>query len=87
MAALYAHVEDYPDFLVGIDAWWTEPSGQGRFQPEYPFLKLHNALGSPHNSTIVPNIWSTAVRQAAENVARYIMGEKVTGVVQREDYT
>jgi len=53
---------------------------------EYPFLELPNVLGSPHNSGVVPHILSNAVQQAAENVKRFLNGEKVVGIVRREDY-
>jgi phosphoglycerate dehydrogenase-like enzyme len=84
--ALYAHVKSHPNFLLGLDAWWTEPFGQGRFQMEYPFLDLPNVLGSPHNSAVVSEAPENAARQAAENIKRYLTGENVTGIVRREDY-
>ena len=84
--ALYTHVKSHPNFLVGIDAWWTEPFRQGTFRMEYPFLDLPNVLGSPHNSAIVANIQAHAAQQAAENVKHFLRGEKVTGIVRREDY-
>jgi phosphoglycerate dehydrogenase-like enzyme len=84
--ALYTHVWNHPDFLLGLDAWWTEPFTQGRFQTKYPFLDLPNVLGSPHNSGIVPGTALHAARQAAENIRRYLRGEKVAGLVRREDY-
>ena len=84
--ALYTHVKSHPTFLVGIDAWWTEPFRQGAFRMEYPFLNLPNVLGSPHNSAIVANGQMHAARQAAENVKHFLRGEKVTGIVRREDY-
>jgi phosphoglycerate dehydrogenase-like enzyme len=84
--ALYNHAKSHPDFLVGIDAWWTEPSLQGTFRMEYPFLDLPNVLGSPHNSAIVPGVQEHMVRQAAENIKHFLRGEKVAGIVRREDY-
>ena len=84
--ALYTHVKSHPNFLVGIDAWWTEPFRQGTFRMEYPFLDLPNVLGSPHNSAIVADIQMHAAQQAAENVKHFLRGEKVTGIVRREDY-
>ncbi len=64
--ALYNHVKSHSAFLVGIDAWWTEPFIHGQFRMEYPFLELPNVLGSPHNSGVVSNVLLGATRQAAE---------------------
>ncbi len=84
--ALYNHVKSHPDFLLGIDAWWTEPFLAGEFRMEYPFLDLPNVLGSPHNSGVVPMILTGATRQAAVNVQRFLKGEQVVGIARREDY-
>ncbi len=84
--ALYTHVKSHPTFLVGIDAWWTEPFLHGTFRMEYPFLDLPNVLGSPHNSAVVSHALVDAARQAAENVKHFLRGEKVTGIARREDY-
>jgi glycerate dehydrogenase len=84
--ALYNHVKSHPDFLLGIDAWWTEPFLAGHFRMEYPFLDLPNVLGSPHNSGVVPGVLMGASRQATENVQRFLKGEQVVGLVRREDY-
>ncbi len=84
--ALYNHVKSHPDFLLGIDAWWTEPFLAGQFRMEYPFLELSNVLGSPHNSGVVPMILTNATRQAVENIQRFLKGEQVVGLVRREDY-
>lgn len=84
--ALYNHAKNHPGFLVGIDAWWTEPFMHGSFRMEYPFLELPNVLGSPHNSAVVPHVLADATRQAAENAKHFLKGEKVMGIAQREDY-
>jgi phosphoglycerate dehydrogenase-like enzyme len=84
--ALYTHVKSHPAFLVGIDAWWTEPFLHGSFRMEYPFLELPNVLGSPHNSGVVPHILVDAARRAAENVKHFLKGEQVLGITRREDY-
>ena len=84
--ALYTHVKSHPTFLVGIDAWWTEPFLHGSFRMEYPFLELPNVLGSPHNSGVVPHILVDAARRAAENVKHFLKGEQVLGIARREDY-
>ncbi len=85
-AALYEHMRTHPDFSAAIDTWWDEPFGGGRFRVEHPFFDLPNFLGSPHNSAFVPDIDVTAGRAAAENVARFLRGEAVRGVVDPEDY-
>jgi phosphoglycerate dehydrogenase-like enzyme len=84
--ALYNHLKSHPAFMVGIDAWWTEPFMHGTFRMEYPFLDLPNALGSPHNSGGVSHVLLDATRQAIENVKRFLEGEKVLGIARREDY-
>ncbi len=84
--ALYTHVQSHASFLLGIDAWWTEPFLNGDFLMEYPFLELPNVLGSPHNSGVVPGVLMSASRQAAENVKRFLKGEQVVGIAGREDY-
>ncbi len=84
--ALYTHVKSHPTFLVGIDAWWTEPFLHGTFRMDYPFLELPNVLGSPHNSAVVAHVLVDAARQAAENVKHFLSGEKVIGLARREDY-
>jgi phosphoglycerate dehydrogenase-like enzyme len=84
--ALYRHVESHPDFLLGIDAWWTEPFLHGRFGMSYPFLELPNVLGSPHNSGVVAHISEEATQLAAQNVKRFLDGEPLAGVIQPADY-
>jgi phosphoglycerate dehydrogenase-like enzyme len=84
--ALYEHLRTHPDFGAGIDAWWDEPRGKGKFTTRFPFFELPNLIGSPHNSALVPGFELQAIRRAAQNVARHLRGEPVTGVVRREDY-
>lgn len=84
--ALYEHLASHPDFRAGIDAWWFEPFGQGRFRTRYPFFTLPNVLGSPHNSGIVPGVNEEGTRLAAENVKRFLAGETIVGLVRREEY-
>ncbi len=84
--ALYIHAKNHPTFMVGIDTWWEEPLRGGTFRMGYPFLELPNVLGSPHNSALDAQVISVAARQAAENIRRFFKGERMMGIVRREDY-
>ncbi|HEY7282693.1 MAG TPA: 2-hydroxyacid dehydrogenase [Actinomycetota bacterium] len=84
--ALYEHLLRHPDFMAGIDAWWVEPFGSGRFQLTHPFLDLPNVLGSPHNSAIVPGALTEATAAAARNIRRFLRDEPVLGLADRADY-
>jgi glycerate dehydrogenase len=84
--ALYIHAKNHPTFMVGIDTWWEEPLRGGTFRMGYPFLELPNVLGSPHNSALDAQVISVAARQAAENITRFFKGERMMGIVRREDY-
>lgn len=84
--ALYEHLSANPEFRAGIDTWWDEPIGDAPFLTAYPFMELPNVLGAPHNSSIVTGTMLTGAQVAAENVRRYLRGERVTGLVRRSDY-
>lgn len=83
---LYEHLRDHPEFMVGIDAWWVEPFRYGEFRVDYPFFQLPNVLGSPHNAAMVPGAMLEGVEYAAENILRFLRGDPLNNVVQREDY-
>jgi glycerate dehydrogenase len=84
-AALYEHLRTHPNFMAGIDAWWVEPFRYGEFRMDHPFLELPNVLGSPHNSTMIPGALADGLRQAAENVQRFLSGIPITGTVHPEN--
>ena len=43
-------------------------------------------VGSPHSSAIVDGFDVEAAAHAARNVARFLRGEPVEGIVRREEY-
>jgi len=84
--ALYAHLKAHPGFGAGIDTWWAEPAGKGAFKLDYPFFELPNIIGTPHIADHVPGAIPHATRRALENVRNFLMGDKLRGVLNREDY-
>ena len=84
--ALFAHLLANPDFQAGIDAWWVEPFGSGKFELRHPFLELENVLGSPHNSGMVPGALQHSAYLAGQNVARFLRGQPILGRVNPQLY-
>jgi phosphoglycerate dehydrogenase-like enzyme len=84
--ALYDHLRRKPAFSAAIDAWWREPVRSGELSDGRQFLDLPNVLASPHNSGVVPGALAEAGRRATANIARFLRGEPLTGVVRSEDY-
>jgi phosphoglycerate dehydrogenase-like enzyme len=84
--ALYEHLKAHPDFRAGIDTWWSEPVGKEDFILNYPFFNLPNIIGSPHIADHVPGAMLNATRSALENVRNFLLGNKLRGVLNREDY-
>ena len=84
---LYNHLKANPEFQAGFDVWWKEPTwGAGPFALDHPFLELPNVVGSPHNSNRCENGLQNAARAAASNVAAFLRGDRIIGVIQRKDY-
>lgn len=79
---LYEHMRTHPEFSAGIDAWWVEPFKYGKFEIHYPFFELNNFIGSPHNSSVVPNSLIDGAKQAAINVKRFINKEVIKGLIK-----
>jgi glycerate dehydrogenase len=84
--ALFEHLKAHPDFCAGIDTWWDEPGYGKPFHPRLPFLSLANVLGSPHNSGLVPGMLAETTAAAARNVAAFLAGEPVRGIMDPADY-
>ncbi len=84
--ALYEHLASHPDFQAGIDTWWSEPESGKDFILEYPFCKLSNFIGSPHNADHVPGSIPRATKLALENVLKFLHRENIRGALNRRDY-
>jgi len=84
--ALYERMKAFPDFRVGIDAWWIEPHTHGEFRIDHPFFELDNLLGSPHNTNLVDGIFPVAAGIAAGNVNDFLEGKQPRSIIDREDY-
>jgi len=82
----YEFLKTHPDFKAGIDAWWVEPFRHGKFEMHCPFLDLPNIIGSPHNSAMVPEAITIAIKHAIDNVKRYVSREKIKGIFRKEEY-
>jgi phosphoglycerate dehydrogenase-like enzyme len=84
--ALYDHLKSHPDFRAGIDTWWSEPADRGELELDFPFFELPNIIGSPHCADHVPQSMPGATRKALENVKRFLLGNNIRGVLDRNDY-
>ena len=84
--ALYDHLKSHPDFRAGIDTWWSEPADRGELELDFPFFELSNIIGSPHCADHVPQSMPGATRKALENVKRFLLGNNIRGVLDRNDY-
>lgn len=69
---------------AGLDVWWEYPPS-----PDTPsklgLHKLDNVVASPHKGGWTPKAREKCIRFAAENVRRYILGEKVLNVIDYEN--
>ena len=84
--ALYAHLKAHPRFRAGIDVWWRYPKKGERFSLDFPFFDLPNFLASPHNADAVPEATELGREHAFENVIRYLDGEPLGRVINKDDY-
>ncbi len=84
-AALYAHLQQVPEFTACIDAWWIEPVRHGRFEMSYPFMTLPNVIGSPHNSSSAEGSRRMALERALLNIRRVLAGEPPQHLIGEAD--
>lgn len=84
--ALYDHLRRNPGFAAALDVWWEYPEGEEGYAFHRPFQELPNVVMTPHVGGSVPDFRGIMFRNAVDNIARYLQGEKPSGVVRREDY-
>ena len=84
--ALYDHLAAHPDFMFGSDVWWDEPKDGAPLSLKRPFFELPNVMGTPHNADRVEGSLGAAARIAAGNVARFLKGKPLHGVVNPAEY-
>ncbi len=84
--SLYEHLKANPAFKAGIESWWIEPFNHTKYEVHYPFFELDNFLGSPHNSYLIRGIHHRALEAALENILRFVHGEVLNNVQDRNDY-
>jgi phosphoglycerate dehydrogenase-like enzyme len=83
--ALYLHLRDHRSFVACIDAWWVEPVRHGRFEMQFPFLDLPNVIASPHNSAAGGNGRTNAIKRAALNCVRALVGERPLHLISPDE--
>jgi phosphoglycerate dehydrogenase-like enzyme len=84
--ALFQHLKNNPEFKCGLDVWWHYPKKGEVFAQKYPFFELPNFVGTPHDSGIVPETEEIALLSAIDNIGHFARGEKLRGVIDRNDY-
>ena len=84
--ALYEHLKAHPTFRAGIDTWWSEPADRGQLALDFPFFELPNIIGSTHCADYIPGAIARATERALRNVKRFLLGETIRGVLDRNDY-
>ena len=64
---------------AGLDVYWEEP-----LPPSSPFWKLPNVIACPHVAGLSPHYVARAMTLFAENLRRYLAGEPLLNVVQKD---
>ncbi len=78
-------LRENPEFRFASDVWWNMNE---RFQEDYEFMKFPNVIGTPWIGGGLGNdeVWVNMVNKAAENVVRFLKGEKPLNIVDKSDY-
>ena len=84
---LYKFLKDHLNVTAALDVWWEYPKGPvGEKIQRFPFHRLENVVMTPHIAGFSPDITEYVMKHAAENVKRYLMGEKPKNLAEREEY-
>ena len=86
-SALYEFLKSHPESKAAIDVWWKYPArGEKTFSQDTPIAALPNVLASPHFSDGVPEFFDLGWDSVVSNIARYLSGKPLKGLVNPEDY-
>ncbi len=84
-AALFNALKDGQIQAAAIDVWWTYPKiwgSSGNYPSDrFPFHELDNVVISPHRAAYSENIMLDQVGFAAENILRFLRGEKPLNII------
>ncbi len=84
--ALYEFLRTNPGAIAALDVWWRYPKRDEPTFQDYPFHKLENVIMTPHIAGFSPEIRENVIRNAVENIARFLRGEKPRNIAKKEDY-
>jgi len=85
--ALFEHLRRNPEFVACLDVWWKYPEKDTKTcLQDFPFHTLPNVIMTPHIAGFAREIREQVIKHAVENVRKYLLGEKISNIVRREDY-
>lgn len=81
--AVWAALRDRKIGGAALDVWWQYPTGDdpNRRGSRHPFHELPNVIVTPHNSGWTAGMVRRRWDEIADNIGRFMRGEKVTNLV------
>ncbi len=84
---LFDHLKNNPTFIAALDVWWKYPERKDSIcYQNYPFHTLENIIMTPHIAGFSSEIRKYVIEHAAENIARFVKGQKPINIVDRRLY-
>lgn len=82
---LMAYLSEKPEANIATDVWWSMEGGQ---PSEKELIRFTNFVGTPWVAGAFGSkeVFTRMCRMAAENVARFLRGEKPHNIINRSDY-